>query len=151
MQSNLQRSPKQHAGLLTYNQPVCLPPDSQCALADATPNDTALGSDTVQREAENLVIFLDELANVRPFIRPQQHHPHRIHAFMVQAGSSAHFAPFVHKFLEHEKSWFKLQPELTQFVACLSQVSTDASLDEGQNLRGKRRFSHLEMTSLTSR
>jgi hypothetical protein len=67
--------------------------------------------------------------------------------FMEQAASGAHLASFVHKFLEHDKSWFKLQSELTQFFARLSQAPTDSPLKEEEvqnlNLKGKCSQSYL--------
>ncbi|KAI0254798.1 hypothetical protein BJV78DRAFT_1279894 [Lactifluus subvellereus] len=107
MQSNLQRC-------LSIVQKGAQ--DSHSALAEATSNDTTLGSSTTRWNAENLVVFLDDLA---------------------KAGPSAHLDLFIHRFLEHEKSWYKLQSELTQFVARLSQAPTDSPLEEGQNLKGK--------------
>jgi hypothetical protein len=73
---------------------------------------------------------------------------------MEQAASGADLASFVHKFLEHDKSWFKLQSELMQFFARLSQTPTDSPLEEeeGQNLnlKGNCCPSYLEMTPLIS-
>jgi hypothetical protein len=58
--------------------------------------------------------------------------------FATQAGPDTGLASFVVQFLEHEKSWLKLQSELTQFIARLSQTPTAASpLEEGQGIKGE--------------
>jgi hypothetical protein len=57
--------------------------------------------------------------------------------FVPQAGSETGLALFVDQFLEHEKSWLKLQSELTQFIARLSQAPTGSPLEDGQNIKGK--------------
>jgi len=57
--------------------------------------------------------------------------------FVTQAGSETGLALFVDQFLEHEKSWLKLQSELTQFISRLSEAPTASPLEEGQNLKGK--------------
>jgi len=90
--------------------------DSHNVLAEVTSNDTSSGSDASQLDVEKLVAFLDDLAN---------------------AGTDAHLALFVQRFLEHEKSWLKLQSELTQFLARLSQAPTDLPLEEGQDLKAR--------------
>jgi hypothetical protein len=56
---------------------------------------------------------------------------------VTQAGLDTGLASFVDQFLEHEKSWFKLQSELTQFIARLSQTPTALPLEEGQDIKGK--------------
>jgi hypothetical protein len=61
----------------------------------------------------------------------------QVHVFVTQAGPETGLASFVEQFLEHEKSWLKLQPELMQFIARLSQTPTASPLEEGQDIRGK--------------
>jgi hypothetical protein len=56
---------------------------------------------------------------------------------LTQAGPDTGLASFVDQFLEHEKSWLKLQFELTQFIARLSQTPTASPLEEGQDIKGK--------------
>lgn len=63
---------------------------------------------------EELITFLDDLSNVGP---------------------ETSLASFVDQFLEHEKSWFKLQSELTQFIARLSQTPAASPLEEGQDIK----------------
>jgi hypothetical protein len=57
--------------------------------------------------------------------------------FVAQEGSETGLALFVDQFLEHEKSWLKLQSESTQYIARLSQAPTASPLEEGQNMKGK--------------
>lgn len=61
----------------------------------------------------------------------------QVHLFVTQADPDTGLASFVDQFLEHEKSWFKLQSELTQFIARLSQTPTASPLEEGQDIKGK--------------
>jgi hypothetical protein len=56
---------------------------------------------------------------------------------VTQAGPDTGLASFVDQFLEHQKSWLKLQSELTQFIARLSQTPTASPLEEGQDIKGK--------------
>ncbi|KAH9965841.1 hypothetical protein BC827DRAFT_1264930 [Russula dissimulans] len=90
--------------------------DSYDVLAEAISNDASPGSGTSRSDAEELVTFLDDVSN---------------------AGSDARLALFVHRYLEHEKSWLKLQSGLTQFVARLSQAPTDSPREEGENLKAR--------------
>jgi hypothetical protein len=73
---------------------------------------------------------------------------------MEQAASGGDLASFVHRFLEHDKSWLKLKSELTQFFARLSQAPTDSPLEEEEqqnlNLKGKCCLSYLEVVPLIS-
>jgi hypothetical protein len=58
--------------------------------------------------------------------------------FVTQVGTETGLvALFVDQFLEHEKSWLKLQSELTQFIARLSQTPTASPLEEGQDIKGE--------------
>ncbi len=57
--------------------------------------------------------------------------------FATKAGPESGLSLFVDQFLEHERSWLKLQPELTQFIARLSQTPTASPLEEGQDIKGK--------------
>jgi hypothetical protein len=56
---------------------------------------------------------------------------------VIQAGPETGLASFVDQFLEHEKSWLRLQSELTQSIARLSQTPTASPLGEGQDIKGK--------------
>ena len=85
---------------------------------------------------EELVAFLDDLSNVR-LCTLSQRYCCRVHAFVTQAGPETGLLSFVDQFLEHEKSWLKLQSELTQFIARLSQATTASPLEEGQDIKGK--------------
>lgn len=87
-------------------------------------------------DVEELIAFLDELSKVR-LCTPSQRYCHLVHVFVAQTGSETGLALFVDQFLEHEKSWLKLQSELTQFIARMSQAPTASPLDEGQNIKGK--------------
>jgi hypothetical protein len=84
---------------------------------------------------EELIAFLDDLSNVR-LSNPQRFY-HGFHVFVAQAGSETGLVLFVNQFLEHEKSWLKLQSELTQFIARRSQAPTASPLEEAQNIKGK--------------
>lgn len=85
---------------------------------------------------EELIAFLDDLSNVRLSTPPQRFY-HGFHVFVAQAGSETGLVLFVNQFLEHEKSWLKLQSELMQFIARQSQAPTASPLEEAQNIKGK--------------
>jgi predicted component of type VI protein secretion system len=85
---------------------------------------------------EELITFLDDLSNVRLCILSRRNCC-QIHVFVTQAGPDIGLASFVDQFLEQEKSWLKLQSELTQFIARLSQTPTASPLEEGQDIKGK--------------
>jgi hypothetical protein len=85
---------------------------------------------------EELIAFLDDLSNVRLSTPPQRFY-HGFHLFVAQAGSETGLVLFVNQFLEHEKSWLKLQSELMQFIVRQSQPPTASPLEEAQNIKGK--------------
>jgi hypothetical protein len=85
---------------------------------------------------EELITFLDDLSNVRLCILSQRYCC-EVHVFVTQVGPDTGLVSFVDQFLEHEKSWLKLQSELTQFIARLSQTPTASPLEEGQDIKGK--------------
>jgi len=108
MQSNLQNS-------LSFVQRGAQ--ESHDVLAETISNDPGSGSGTSRSDAEELVTFLDDVS---------------------KAGPGSLLAQFVHRYLDHEKSWLKLQSELTQFVARLSQTPTDSPREEeGQILKAR--------------
>jgi hypothetical protein len=78
---------------------------------------------------------LDDLSNVRLSASASllSGSPVRV----TQVGAETGLASFVDQFLEHEKSWLKLQSESTQFVARLSQTPIASPLDEGQDIKGE--------------
>jgi hypothetical protein len=97
-------------------------------------SDGNLESRTPRLEAEKLVMFLDDLAKVRPCICPVL--LLLTHDVVEQAGTGTRLPQIVHQYLEHEKAWLQLQADLMQFVALLSQLTTPSP--EGvQNLKGK--------------
>lgn len=89
--------------------------DTQNVLAEVVSDDTSSAS---RSNAEELITFLDDLLNAGP-------------------DTDTGFASFVDQFLEHEKSWLKLQSELTQFIARLSQTPTSSPLEEGQDIKAR--------------
>ena len=118
--------PTERPGSLIRGSPsfVChhLSQDSSNALTEAIPGDSNLEIPTARLEAEKLVVFLDDLAKVRPCIRSQDR-LYLIRDIATQAGRGTRLPHIVHQFLEHEKSWLQIQADLMHSVAQLPMPS----------------------------